>query len=100
MQTVKTKMKCCVMRHFIRFFTVCHANIYLLRKNNLRPKNLFSGLSSFIVFHFMKSCIGLKRIYRDAQEPAEAELYRFYRSRIKWMCASVVKDFFFTNKIN
>ena len=51
-QTVKTQMKCCIMLHFIRVYTVCKCKKDLQTKNtiffynyNLTPLDMYNGLS-------------------------------------------------------
>ena len=50
LQTVKIQMKCLIMRHFIRVYTVKVKNIrqkiqFLKKKYNLTPLDMYNGLS-------------------------------------------------------
>ena len=51
-QTVQTLMKCRIMRHFIRVFTVCQSTllgVFGIRKNNRHFINMFYKYSTYSV---------------------------------------------------
>ena len=69
LQTVKTQMKCSIMLHFIRVYTVCKGKKDLQTKNvvffenyNMTPLDMYNGLPKFNVSTQKEESISIQRV--------------------------------------